>query len=93
MFDEDGESDDSEFNEEKALQEQKNANAAEMWDDEENFIGDQVDQVDQEDGDEEGEADNDDEISLSNKSQMKAVKSNSEVDMDQIDEGMLDANS
>jgi hypothetical protein len=39
-----------------------------MWDDEENFIGDQVDQVDQEDGDEEGEADNDDEISLSNKS-------------------------
>lgn len=68
VFDEDGESDDSEFNEEKALQEQKNANAAEMWDDEENFIGDQVDQVDQEDGDEEGEADNDDEISLSNKS-------------------------
>jgi hypothetical protein len=93
VFDEDGESDDSEFNEEKALQEQKNANAAEMWDDEENFIGDQVDQVDQEDGDEEGEADNDDEISLSNKSQMKAVKSNSEIDMDQIDAGMLDANS
>jgi hypothetical protein len=93
VFDEDNESDDSEFNEEKALQEQKNANAAEMWDDEENFIGDQVDQVDQEDGDEEGEADNDDEISLSNKSQMKAVKSNSEVDMDQIDVGMLDANS
>lgn len=68
VFDEDGESDDSEFDEEKALQEQKNANAAEMWDDEENFIGDQVDQVDEEDGDEEGEADNDDEISLSNKS-------------------------
>ena len=61
------ESNDSEFNEDEALKEQ--ADAGQLWDDEENFIGDK------DQGGEEGEEEqNDDAVSIDEDAAKKAVK-------------------
>ena len=81
----DDESNDSEFNEDEALKEQ--AEAGQLWDDEENFIGDK------DQGGEEGEEEqNDDAVSIDEDAAKKAVKESqscSEIDLNEIDGKML----